>query len=116
MDVDFRYKGYECSIIFGVLRWNPGSPETAILSACWPDEWSRKMLQDFALMEINERLEKRYRKSERKWMQKAFKQEFTREDMLDIFSSAFERLKILVKTEAHSIPNIDIIPGKKIEI
>jgi len=116
MDVDFRYKDFDCSIIFGVLRWKPGDAEKAILSACWPDEWSKKMLTDFALMEINERIEKRHRKSERKWMAKAFKEEFTRDEMLDIFSAAFERLKMMVKTEAQSIPNINVIPGREVEI
>ena len=115
MDIDFRYKGFDCAIIFGVLRWKPGEADNAILSACWPDEWSKDMLGKFALMEINDRLEKRHKGASRKWMAKAFKEEFTRDEMLEIFQIAFDSLKRFIKTEAESIPNIDIIPGRKVE-
>lgn len=116
MNVDFRYKGFDCSIIFGVLRWEPGKADSGTLSAVWDDEKVRELLDDFALMEINDILEKRYRTSNRRWMAKAFKEEFNKDEIREIFQSAFGRLKDLVRKEAESIPNIDLIPGRDVRI
>lgn len=115
MDVDFRYKDFDCSIIFGVLRWKPGDSEHSILSACWTDEWAKDMLRKFTRMAMDDELEKKHKKSNRKWLAKAFKEEFTREELLDFIDQGFDRLKDFVTKEAQSIPNIDVIPGKKIE-
>lgn len=115
MNVDFRYKGFDCSIIFGVLRWKPGDPASGTLSAVWDDEKAMELLGDFALMEINNDLEKRFKGSNRRWRAKAFREEFSKDEILDIYMRAFARLKNFVRKEAESIPNIDIIPGRKIE-
>ena len=116
MDVDFRYKGFDCSIILGVLRWKPGEADSGTLSAVWDDENVKEMLRDFALMEVNERLERRFKQSNRKWMAKAFKEEFSKDELLDVFQKAFDRLKKLVRKEAESTPNIDLIPGRDVKV
>ena len=115
MDVDFRYKGFDCAIIFGVLRWKPGEAHNATLSACWDDEWAKEMLHDYVDMTINEELKKRHKKADCKWMKKAFKEEFTKEEVLDFVMGGFERMKRHVQKQGQAIPNIDVIPGRKVE-
>ena len=115
MDVDFRYKDFNCSIIFGVLRWKPGNAEHSTLSACWPDEWAKEMLRKFTRMAMDDEMERRHKKSNRKWLAKAFKEEFTREGVLELIDKGYDGLKDFVTKEAQSIPNIDIIPGRIVE-
>jgi len=109
--VDFQFKGWNFNIFYGVVRWRPGTTGPFIMSAAWDDTWVRERYDEYMSLELQA-----LRKS-RGWFRRRFRPDtFTEQDILGCAERAVQRIRDLVNREAQSLPNLDKIPGRVLNI
>ena len=115
-EVDFQYKGWNFSIIpAAVIRWKSDSPDKGTLCSGFSEDRIEELFWLFAEQRINQILDERRKQVAEKWLVRHFNGTFTRDDVREIFESAYRKMNSLIEEQARQAENLNKIPGRKLE-